>query len=551
MTPADTEAQKVPAPNRQLIVCCDGTNNNVTGGRTDTNVIKLQQVLLHDANQLVFYDPGVGNPDLLPGATVFDRVRLKLDRIAGLAFGAGVYENVAECYVFLMRNYLPGNEIYLFGFSRGAFTARALSGVVNMFGLLRPELDNMVPTLLHLYFSRRETEIQKADVNREADEIKRLFVSPEHRDVWIHFIGVWDTVASIGVPPFDKQITTSPTVVGKKFRHVRQALALDEYRAPFLPRLYADPDFHISASDGKPEQSLRQSWFHGVHCDVGGGYDPYDNGPQCGCGLSDFTLHWLLNHARDCGLRATGLQLPPTLTRVHSELYNQALWALAGMVQRDLKPGEGRSDVIDFSRPVPGLPGHAPVDLPALRFPQDTVWAIARPWKPLLVALAGFIAAIVVMYCLMRTPGKGMALVLWQFIHWQAILQFSLVDNLAAAMPQLKTALMFWLVGQGAMLFVVARMSSWAFAQVAGLRERDLPPSVLLNRLGSAPRWFTVFAVGATLAGVGSLLIAPWAWQWLSAGLRLLMNVAWWLQGPALLGILALALWGTWTQLRR
>ena len=104
---------------RQLIVVCDGTNNNVTGGRTDTNIIKLQRGLARDAGQIVFYDPGVGNPAELPGATWVDSIRNWIQRLSGLAFGGGVYENIAECYTFLMLNYEKGDEIYVFGFSRG------------------------------------------------------------------------------------------------------------------------------------------------------------------------------------------------------------------------------------------------------------------------------------------------------------------------------------------------------------------------------------------------------------------------------------------------
>ena len=562
---------------RQLIVCCDGTNNNVTGGRTDTNVIKLQETLQPGANQIVFYDPGVGNPGALPEATVVDRIRSKFDRLSGLAFGTGVYENIAECYRFLMHNYAHGDDIYLFGFSRGAFTARSLSGVVNMFGLLRPELDNMVPTLLHLYFSKRETPGQKSVVNHEADEIKRLFVQPDFREVWIHFIGVWDTVASIGMPPFDKQITASPTIQGKNFRHVRQALALDEYRTPFLPRLYADPDFDAPPPTGAPEQSLKQRWFHGVHSDVGGGYEPNGDGAKSGCGLSNITLRWLFDEAHGKGLRGSFVVPPATPTRVHSELYNQPLWALAGMVQRDLTPEPGHSGTLDAIRP----PGSMPVQPPALKFPQDTVWAFARPWKPIVIALAVLLVSMFVMATLMLPRERtglidassdgawlgsvwacaqnlfsaeslqSTAWALWTFICWQATWQWSFVDHLAAMIPQLKTALLFRLVAQGAGLFIIARMTSWAFAQVAGLRDRRLPPSGTLKRLGIAPRWLTVFTLGTTLTGLVSLLIAPWVWGWLATLLRVLMNLTWWLQVPAMLGVLALVGWGVWAKLRR
>ena len=539
---------------RQLIVCCDGTNNNVTGGRTDTNVIKLQDGLARDVDQLVFYDPGVGNPGALPGATWIDRIRGKFERLSGLAFGTGVYENIAECYVFLMQNYRKGDEIYLFGFSRGSFTARALSGVVNMFGLLRPELVNMVPTLLYIYFSKRESDAQISAVHTEVTDIKALFVAPDCREVWIHYIGVWDTVASIGMPPFDKQITGSPTIRGKKFRHVRQALALDEYRTPFLPRLYSEPDFHDPANAEQTAQSLQQRWFHGAHCDVGGGYNPAGSGAQGGCGLSDVTLAWLYDEARNLGLRAAPLVLPPTITRVHSELYNEALWALAGMVQRTMKPEPSGPDTIDFVR-VPNMAASAP---PPLTFPKDTVWAISRPLKPLIIALVVWIIALLGMAELMLASGSagGHRLAacldaLCTLIGWQALPQLSWVDRIGPAILHIKTALLIQLFAQGAGLFALARLASWAFAQVARLRDPQLPPSKVLNALGGSPRWFTVFTLGTTISGLVSLLLSPWAWPWLSALFRFVMNLGWWLQLPTLVGIGALVCWGIWARAAR
>lgn len=541
---------------RQLIICCDGTNNNVTGGRTDTNVIKLQSGLARDAEQIVFYDPGVGNPGELPGATWVDSIRAKFQRLSGLAFGSGVYENIAECYSFLMLNYEKDDEIYLFGFSRGSFTARALSGVVNMFGLLRPEMTNMVPTLLYIYFSKRESNKQKDDVCTEVTDIKRLFVEPDNRNVWIHYIGVWDTVASIGMPPFDKQITGSPTIKGKKFRHVRQALALDEYRKPFLPRLYSEPDFDDPASEANPEQSLKQRWFHGAHCDVGGGYAPEPDGPQSGCGLSDVTLHWLYDEARDKGLRGSALVLRPTVTRVHSELYNEGLWALAGMVQRSLKPEPDGTNTIDA---VALSETHTvKAASPPISFPKDTVWAISRPVGPLIVAVLVWAVAMIVLAQLMVPASSAEAgyLSAWAealrtLIGWQSTLQWTAADVAAAGISHLRTALLFQLVAQGAGLYILARWSSWAFAQVARLRDPQLPPSAALNKVGAAPRWFTVFTLGTTIAALISLLTGPWSWPWVAVMFRLAMNAFWWLQLVALLGIAALAMWGIWGRLRR
>ena len=169
---------------RQIVLCCDGTNNNLTGGENDTNVVRLCQLLrTHgDEQQLVFYDPGVGNPGELPGATVWDSVNRYGERLAGLAFGRGVYENMAECYQFLMSNYQPGDELYIFGFSRGAFTARSVAGLVNMFGILQPHMVSMVPSLLHIYFSDRGGDSDAAR-RRIARQATQLFADPQEQHV--------------------------------------------------------------------------------------------------------------------------------------------------------------------------------------------------------------------------------------------------------------------------------------------------------------------------------------------------------------------------------
>ena len=165
---------------RQLIICCDGTNNNLTGRVRDTNVTKLCELFAPDANaQLLYYDPGVGNPGLLPGASLTDQFSRFSERLYGLAFGKGVYENIAQAYLFLMRHYQPGDQIFLLGFSRGAFTARSIGGLVTQFGLLRPAMDDLVPTLLHIYFSDRERGGARYTAIR--DQISRLFASDRRR----------------------------------------------------------------------------------------------------------------------------------------------------------------------------------------------------------------------------------------------------------------------------------------------------------------------------------------------------------------------------------
>jgi len=193
---------------RQLVLLCDGTNNNLTGRRNDTNLVKLAELLAAspDAQRLLCYDPGVGNPGELPGATTWDQLQRRLERIGGLAFGRGVFENMAESYLFLMRHYRPGDRIYIFGFSRGAFTARSVAGLINLFGILPAQCEALVPTLLHVYFSSRDDD---ASWRAIAEQVLRVFGTPVLRPN-VHFIGVWDTVASVGMPPFGARFTALP-----------------------------------------------------------------------------------------------------------------------------------------------------------------------------------------------------------------------------------------------------------------------------------------------------------------------------------------------------
>ncbi|GJI88988.1 hypothetical protein RugamoR1_21510 [Rugamonas sp. R1(2021)] len=131
---------------RQLIVCCDGTNNTLTAGVNDTNVVKLLNILTpatHD--QKLYYDPGVG---------VGQALRRTLTRIEGLASGRGIYENIANAYKFLVQEYRDGDEIFLFGFSRGAFTVRAVAGMANLFGLVRAQPGFARSAGLHLFLPR-------------------------------------------------------------------------------------------------------------------------------------------------------------------------------------------------------------------------------------------------------------------------------------------------------------------------------------------------------------------------------------------------------------
>lgn len=315
------------AVGRNLVVCCDGTGNLWRSGACDTNVVRLFKALPPDdpQRQLSYYDPGVGTPDGLVGtaarAGLFSLDTLR--RVAGLAWGDGVWDNVAQAYHFLCHHHQPGDRIYLFGFSRGAFTVRVVSGLINLFGLLRPGHEHLMPTLLRLYRHPADPDHPAAEqvyIREFSDRFCRA-------DVPVHFIGVWDTVETVGMSQLFGVGSSNPrnTQVKPCFRHVRHALALDELRWTFLPRLYTLPTGSLG-----PGQTLRQVWFRGAHSDVGGGYAE--------AGLSTIALQWMAGQAHDQGLRLdlsvlARWQGDPCDT-LHSEVTLCPTWALVGVFQR-------------------------------------------------------------------------------------------------------------------------------------------------------------------------------------------------------------------------
>jgi uncharacterized protein (DUF2235 family) len=368
---------------RQIILGCDGTNNTLTGGSHDTNVLKMiGQLAPETAERLLYYDPGVGSPDQLPPVGLANDLRRRWERVAGLANGRGIYENIAEAYLFLVDHYQPGDQIYIFGFSRGAFTARAVAGMVRLFGIISPSSKSLILTLTRVYFSapsdsaadigfwpRLIARRTKQHVARNAavalatdivsphateDDVKhylantkdhrntreaialqvrKQFASVEGASAPIHFIGVWDTVESVGIIGLQRKITSNgATKDEKRYRHIRHALSMDEHRRTFAPRLYWDDDYDLNAGDPAHHRSLRQRWFRGVHSDVGGGYDVRE------AGLSDQAYRWMLNEAIACGL-AIAPQLAASASRpkpliAHDACYDTPWWGVAGLTVR-------------------------------------------------------------------------------------------------------------------------------------------------------------------------------------------------------------------------
>jgi type VI secretion system (T6SS) phospholipase Tle1-like effector len=201
--------------------------------------------------------------------------------LKGLAFGAGLLDNVADAYRYLMETYEDGDRLFLFGFSRGAYTARALGAVLHMYGLLSPGNDGLIPYILRMFAqkSRKAGGIQQTlDV---AHEFKRVF----SRCCPIHFVGLWDTVSSVGW--IYDPVVLPYSACNPSIRIGRHAVSIDERRCFYRQNLWGKP------SEG---QDIKQVWFSGVHSDVGGSY------PERQSGLSQVTLEWMLGEAFDAAL---------------------------------------------------------------------------------------------------------------------------------------------------------------------------------------------------------------------------------------------------------
>ncbi|MEI8018293.1 MAG: DUF2235 domain-containing protein [Schlesneria sp.] len=266
-----------PLRNRNIVICCDGTSNDVASD--STNVLRLFRSLERSERQIAFYDSGVGT---LADPTKITGFGKYCSRMLDQGIGHGVRENVCTAYRFLARTYLPGDRIFLFGFSRGAYTVRALAGKIHFLGLVRPELEHL---------DRLAWAVHADDYDRLADKRFRYgnrFKSSFSLDekTRIKFIGAWDTVSSFGSPWTPRTVPNSAN--NPSVDHIRHAVAIDENRAVFQPNLFfpKTPDQHVT---------FKQIWFAGSHSDVGGGFPEEENG------LSKYSLEWMYVEAEKCG----------------------------------------------------------------------------------------------------------------------------------------------------------------------------------------------------------------------------------------------------------
>ncbi|KDQ30789.1 hypothetical protein PLEOSDRAFT_1035733 [Pleurotus ostreatus PC15] len=298
---------------RTLVLCFDGTGDQFDAD--NSNIVQLFSLLKKDdkTKQMVYYQSGIGTYVSPKVATpVMSKVSQTLDAMIAWNLDA----HVMDGYEFLMQNYMDGDRICIFGFSRGAYTARALAGMLHKVGLLPASNHQQVPFAYKMFTRADPLGWEQSNAFKEAFSI----------DVTIEFIGVWDTVSSVGLIPRRLPFTTSNTVV-RTFRH---AVALDERRAKFKANLWNKPLPHeenlgtsktpkhssfiriseeeheltqlerqYSELQGKPTD-IEEVWFAGCHCDVGGG----SVSNKTKHSLARISLRWMI---RECFKTNTGI----------------------------------------------------------------------------------------------------------------------------------------------------------------------------------------------------------------------------------------------------
>ncbi len=249
---------------RNIVLCFDGTNNEYAA--VNTNVVKLYAMLDRGPDQLAYYQPGIGTMDP-PG--VWGKLKGVFVKKVDLAIAWLLEEHVTSGYRFLMRYYQPGDEIFIFGFSRGAYTARVLAAMLYKTGLLTQGNEELIPFAWDIFRRTHNKDISSG------------FGATFSRSVKVRFLGLWDTVRTVGWmwDPIHFQYTMSNPIV----EVVRHAVAIDERRAYFPQNLWT--------ADPPRAQDVAQLWFAGVHCDVGGGYR------EAEAGLSKIALRWMVEEA--------------------------------------------------------------------------------------------------------------------------------------------------------------------------------------------------------------------------------------------------------------
>jgi len=279
-----------PDMSKNIVLCFDGTANEFAQDRT--NVIKLYSTLIQDSpSQVTYYHPGIGTMEPFGSLSPLTR---KFTRILGMAVGYGLENDLRDAYVFLMQSYEPGDSIYLFGFSRGAFTMRAVASMLSIYGMIRKGNEPLVPYAIRMLMGIQAANGDPVKVRQYFDlayEFNRTMSCTKPR---IRFVGVWDTVGSVGW--VENPLHVPYEADNPQIEIGRHAISIDERRAFFRSHLWIASK--NPAREHGPKDTL-QVWFPGVHCDVGGGY------PEAESGLSKYPLKWMLDEAKAAGLQTS------------------------------------------------------------------------------------------------------------------------------------------------------------------------------------------------------------------------------------------------------
>lgn len=255
---------------RYLIICCDGTwytrYQQTDGKWTPSNVALMAEVIRNTDQQLVYYDEGVGSGGLW-------------DRFWGGVFGFGMFANIKQAYRFICDHYQADDQLILLGFSRGAYTVRSLAGLIGATGILRARYIDKLEEIFALYR-------QKNPDKQAVDAFREQYCHPQRE---ILFLGVWDTVGSLGIPLSSFNWLTHwyfrfhNTQLSTQVKNAFHAIAIDEKRRSFTPVLWQSKQQQDTPDT--PEQTVSQCWFAGVHANIGGGYKD--------AGLSDVAFAWM------------------------------------------------------------------------------------------------------------------------------------------------------------------------------------------------------------------------------------------------------------------
>lgn len=374
---------------KHIIVCSDGTGNTAIKGR-GTNVFKLYESIdlhthEHDrtlAQQVVLYDDGVGTGGIKP------------IKILSGAFGWGLGRNVRQLYAGIVRLYEPGDKLFLFGFSRGAFTVRTLAGLIIGCGVLdKRKFESDEDLRWHVWLAYREyrrryrTAIAKLVRKPYTKERRELFkqrhsVAEESNSYAIEFVGVWDTVDAVGlpIPGVAEFINTAiyrfkfpDRALSPRVHRACHALSIDDERQSFEPMLWDEK--------GESSDRIKQVWFAGVHSNVGGGYPKQ--------GMSIVPLYWMMAKAAESGLRFVDEDLK--FYREHQNVNDKLYDSRAGLsVYYRYKPRDiaklcqaaGTRPKVDMSvvdRIGHGIDGYAPGNIPGVSEIVNTdTWTSAK-----------------------------------------------------------------------------------------------------------------------------------------------------------------------------